>query len=223
MRTKNIKLGTGAHLLPFHNPVELAHRVAYLDHLAQGRYMFGIGSGGLLSDHELFDVNFEEGEHHARTREALEIILGIWGNIDGSFDYEGKFWNVHIPNPEDHAYANLRTFLRPLQQPHPPIGVAGASPNSETLKIVGERGYIPMSLGLNAIYVASHWDAVEEGAARAGKKPQAAANGASSATSGSPTPTRKPAKAHSTACSAGHGATTSTPSSPSARTPSSTT
>ena len=171
MRTTNIKLGTGAHLLPFHNPVELAHRVAYLDHLAQGRYMFGIGSGGLLSDHELFDVNFEEGEHHARTREALEIILGIWGNIDGSFDYEGKFWNVHIPDPAEYEYANLRTFLRPLQKPHPPIGVAGASPNSETLKIVGERGYIPMSLGLNAVYVASHWDAVEEGAARAGKTP----------------------------------------------------
>ena len=97
MRTQNIRLGSGAHLLPFHNPVELAHRVAYLDHLAQGRYMFGIGSGGLLSDHELFDVNFDEGEHHARTRESLEIILGIWNNIDGAFHYEGKFWNVHIP------------------------------------------------------------------------------------------------------------------------------
>ena len=43
LQTKNIKLGTGAHLLPFHHPVELACRVAYLDHLAQGRYMFGIG------------------------------------------------------------------------------------------------------------------------------------------------------------------------------------
>ena len=53
MQTKNIKLGTGAHLLPFHHPIELASRVAYLDHLAQGRYMFGIGSGGLQSDHEL--------------------------------------------------------------------------------------------------------------------------------------------------------------------------
>ena len=40
MQTKNIKLGTGAHLLPFHHPIELAARVAYLDHLAQGRYMF---------------------------------------------------------------------------------------------------------------------------------------------------------------------------------------
>ena len=28
MRTKQIKLGTGAHLLPFHHPVELANRVA---------------------------------------------------------------------------------------------------------------------------------------------------------------------------------------------------
>ena len=46
-RTRNIKLGTGVHLLPYHHPAELAHRVAYLDHLAQGRFLFGIGSGGL--------------------------------------------------------------------------------------------------------------------------------------------------------------------------------
>ena len=70
MRTKNIMLGTGAHLLPFHHPVELAHRVAYLDHLAQGRYMFGIGSGGLLSDHELFDVDFDASQHREMTRES---------------------------------------------------------------------------------------------------------------------------------------------------------
>ena len=29
MRTKNIKLATGVHLLPYHHPAELAHRVAY--------------------------------------------------------------------------------------------------------------------------------------------------------------------------------------------------
>ena len=46
LSTKNIKLGTGGHLLPFHHPVELAHRVAYLDHLAQGRFQFGIAAGG---------------------------------------------------------------------------------------------------------------------------------------------------------------------------------
>jgi len=33
--TKQIRLGPLGHLLPFHHPIELAHRVAYLDHLAQ--------------------------------------------------------------------------------------------------------------------------------------------------------------------------------------------
>ena len=44
MKTKRIKLGSGAHLLPFHHPAELAHRVAYLDHISQGRFLFGGGS-----------------------------------------------------------------------------------------------------------------------------------------------------------------------------------
>ena len=35
-RTKSIKLAPGAHLLPYHHPVELAHRVAYFDHLGPG-------------------------------------------------------------------------------------------------------------------------------------------------------------------------------------------
>ena len=50
MKTKRIKLGSGAHLLPFHHPAELAHRVAYLDHLSQGRFLFGVGASGLPSD-----------------------------------------------------------------------------------------------------------------------------------------------------------------------------
>ena len=53
---------------------------------------------------------------------------------------------------------------KPLQAPHPPIGVAGLSKNSDTLKLAGERGFIPMSLNLNPAYVSSHWDAVEAGA-----------------------------------------------------------
>ena len=51
MRTSRIRLGVGSHLLPFHHPAELAHRVAYLGHLAQGRFMFGIG--GQRTPHRL--------------------------------------------------------------------------------------------------------------------------------------------------------------------------
>lgn len=47
LRTQQIKLAPGAHLLPYHHPVELAHRVAYFDHLAQGRFMLGVGASGI--------------------------------------------------------------------------------------------------------------------------------------------------------------------------------
>ena len=170
LRTKQIKLGPGAHLLPFHNPIELAHRIAYLDHMAQGRLLLGIGAGGLLSDHQLFGVDFDAGQHRDMTRESLEIMLFIWG-AKGPSEYKGQFWDVKIPDPKEFEYANLRLFREPFQKPHPPIGVAAASPRSETLKIAGEKGYIPMSLGLGPAYLTGHWEAVQEGAQRGGRVP----------------------------------------------------
>src|SRR6201987_4927658 len=65
----------------------------------------------------------------------------------------------------------LKPHIKPQQAPHPPIGVAGLSKNSDTLKLAGERGFIPMSLNLNPAYVGSHWDSVEAGAAKTGRKP----------------------------------------------------
>jgi alkanesulfonate monooxygenase SsuD/methylene tetrahydromethanopterin reductase-like flavin-dependent oxidoreductase (luciferase family) len=65
----------------------------------------------------------------------------------------------------------LKPHLKPLQKPYPPIGVAGLSKNSDTLKLAGERGLIPMSLNLNSAYVASHWESVEMGAAKTGRTP----------------------------------------------------
>ena len=166
-RTRNIKLGSGVHLLPYHHPAELAHRIAYLDHIAQGRFMFGIGSSGLPSDWALFDVDGNNGQHREMTRESLDIILKIWQS-QGPFEYQGKFWNVNVP---DTMYDVLRYFLTPYQKPHPPIAVASASYRSPTLVIAGERGFIPMSLALNTDYCRSHWEAIEEGARKAGRNP----------------------------------------------------
>src|SRR5262249_12556555 len=41
----------------------------------------------------------------------------------------------------------------------------------DTLKLAGERGFIPMSLNLNPAYVGSHWESVEEGARKTGRTP----------------------------------------------------
>ena len=167
MQTKRIKLAPGAHLLPYHHPAELACRVAFMDHLAEGRYMLGIGASGLPSDWQLFSVDGIKGETRDMTRESLDIMLKIWES-DGGLEYNGKFWKVNVPSP---MLGSLRHHLKPLQKPHPPIGIAGFSPGSETLKLCGERAFIPLSLNLSPAYVATHWDAVVEGAKRTGRTP----------------------------------------------------
>ena len=45
--TKRIRLGTGVACLPNHNPVVLAHRIAQLDQMARGRFLWGVGAGAV--------------------------------------------------------------------------------------------------------------------------------------------------------------------------------
>ena len=170
MQTKNIRLGPGGFLLPYHHPAELANRVAMLDHISGGRLNFGVAASGLPSDWEMFNVDGDQGVNREMTREALDIILKIWSTNE-PFEYVGKFWTVR--NPEL-MYGFLKPHIKPLQKPFPPIGVAGLSKGSDTLKLAGERGYIPMSLNLNPAYVGSHWESVEAGAAKTGRKPDRA-------------------------------------------------
>ncbi len=66
----------------------------------------------------------------AMTREALDIILRLW-SAETTFDYKGTYWHV-TKAPE--MFGLLRPHLRPLQQLHPPIGVAGLSKGSDTLR-----------------------------------------------------------------------------------------
>ena len=166
--TTRLRIGPGGFLLPYHHPAELANRVAMLDHLSGGRLNFGVAASGLPSDWQMFHVDGTSGVNRDMTREALDIILRLWNDDEPSFDYDGKFWKVAKPEP---MFGFLHPHIKPLQKPHPPIGVAGFSKNSDTLKLAGEKGFLPLSLNLNAGYVASHWDAVEAGAQRTGRTP----------------------------------------------------
>src|SRR6202522_2063200 len=167
LQTKRIRLAPGGFLLPYHHPAELANRVAMLDHMAQGRLNFGVAASGLPSDWAMFNVDGNSGQHREMTREALDIILKLWTE-DEPFDYAGKYCKVSQIAPQ---LRTLRAHIKPFQKPYPPIGVAGVSAGSETLKLAGEHGFLPMSLNLNPGYVASHWESVEEGARRSGKTP----------------------------------------------------
>ena len=60
-----------------------------MDHLAEGRYMLGIGASGLPSDWQLFCVDGMKGVNREMTREALDIMLKVWAS-DGGLRVQGQ-------------------------------------------------------------------------------------------------------------------------------------
>ncbi len=166
-RTEQIRVGTGVVLLPMHDPRLVALRIAYLDHLSKGRLNFGIGAGGAPTDFQFWEIDYKEGEHRARMREAIEVIKRLWTEED-PFEHNGKFWQFKVPEPMMHV--PLYHHVRPYQDPHPPIAVAGLHKASESLVTAGEQGWIPMSINyLPAVNLITHWDAVCAGAKKAGR------------------------------------------------------
>lgn len=167
--TRNVRLGTGVTLLALHNPVYLAHRLAMLDHMARGRFQWGIGGGGIPTDLSLFGLDHKDPANvRARSAEVLDVVLKLWAS-EGPFAYHGKFFDIETPvfDPvKDRGY-----YMKPYQQPHPPIAVAASTPDSGSMRMAGERGFIPMSSSLlSRPYLAGHWGLVEAGAASAGRQ-----------------------------------------------------
>jgi alkanesulfonate monooxygenase SsuD/methylene tetrahydromethanopterin reductase-like flavin-dependent oxidoreductase (luciferase family) len=165
--TRRMKLGTGVSNLPNHNPLMLAQRIAQLDQMARGRFLWGVGSGGFPGDLELFELDTKAGEHRAVTRAALDLILDLWNDPKPGV-YDSARWRFRIPEPQEDIA--LRLHLRPYQRPHPPIAVAGVNEKSDTLLLAGERGYIPMSINfVPPRILKTHWASVEAGARQAGR------------------------------------------------------
>ena len=167
--TSQIKLATGVTLLAIHNPVEVAHRIAMLDHLARGRFYWGIGHRAIPTDLALFGVGAGSGvDARERAAEALDIILKIWQS-EGKFSYQGKHFRIDAPELDPVMERGLH--MKPYQQPHPPIGVAATSLGSGSIRVAGERGWIPMSSSnLAPQYLREHWAVVEDAAAGAGRE-----------------------------------------------------
>ena len=167
--TKNIALGTGVTCMPNHNPFMIAHRIAQLDHMARGRFYWGVGSGGFPGDFEVFGFDPKTGEQRGMTRDAIDTVIQLWTDPKPGL-YEHKYWRFNVPEPDD--YIGLGFHIKPYQKPHPPIGVAGVSEKSDTLVLAGERGWIPMTINMVPTrLVKTHWQAVEEGARKTGRAP----------------------------------------------------
>src|SRR5215467_10497021 len=164
--TRNIKLGTGTVNMPNSHPVAIASQIAMLDHLLDGRFIFGISPGGLMSDAEAFG-NLDA-DRNAMFLECINQVLEIWKS-DPPYNIQGKFWNIVL---EKQLMTDLgQGYLpKPLQQPHPPIVVTAVAPFSKGVTEAAARGWEPISANfLMPVWVKTHWPSYVEGCRRAGR------------------------------------------------------
>lgn len=96
-RTQHLRLGTGAVILPWNDPLRVAEKMIMLDILSGGRAIFGMGRGLSRIEYSPFGISMDESR--ARFDEAAAMITEALetGYIEGS----GPFY----PQP--------RTRLRP--------------------------------------------------------------------------------------------------------------
>lgn len=141
-QTKNLRFGTGVVNLGHRHPVVVAAEAALFDHLSGGRLMLGVGPGGLMSDGELFGRP-DMAERVKVATEAIDMILDLWSN-DAPFRHDGTYWTASL---EDQVWAShgVGAMAKPLQDPHPPMAMALASPDGDSVRTVAERGFIPIS------------------------------------------------------------------------------
>jgi alkanesulfonate monooxygenase SsuD/methylene tetrahydromethanopterin reductase-like flavin-dependent oxidoreductase (luciferase family) len=167
--TKNIKFATGVINMPHHHPAYAAGHCAMFDHLAQGRFIMGIGTGGLVTDFELFGT-LEIKDRLGMLREAMDMVLEIWDG-EPPYDIRGKHWQVVVKDscwPE----LGLGPMVKPYQKPHPPIAISAMSPNSSSMQLAGERGWRGISANfIPPIHVKTHWTRYVAGCEKAGRVP----------------------------------------------------
>ena len=168
-RTRQIRLGTGVLNLPQTHPATVAAHAAMFDQLSGGRFIMGIGPGGLVSDLEMFEVGQAE-LRPQMVQESIDIVLKLWAQ-DPPYEIDGRFWKFALKNgvwPE----FKVGYIPRPLQQPHPPIALSIITPNSSSAKVAAERGWIPISGNFfHRRYLRGHWEKYLEGCEAVGRRP----------------------------------------------------
>ncbi len=164
--TETIKLCSGTVNLSYNHPAQTAAQVAMFDHLAEGRFLFGISHGALATDAEA--LGLLERDRSAMMVEAIDHILAIWAG-ESPYDLEGEHWTISTAQRRSLA-VGTGAMPKPYQKPHPPILGTVVEPYSKGVIELGRRGWWPISGNfLLPKWVASHWQNYAKGAAMEGR------------------------------------------------------
>jgi probable F420-dependent oxidoreductase len=111
--TTRIGVGVSVLIMPYRNPVATAKSLATIDRMSGGRLIAGVGVGWSEAEFAALGVPFHE--RGARTNEYLRLWQACWA--PGKVSFAGKFF----------SFSEMHVNPKPVQQPHPPIWIGGAS------------------------------------------------------------------------------------------------
>lgn len=154
--TSTIKLGTGIALVPQRDTITLAKEVASLDHLSNGRFLFGIGAGWNRPEVENHGVKFSL--RWRRMREQILAMKEIWTRD------EAEFHGDHV------NFDPMWSWPKPVQKPHPPIIMGGDGPNTFARILDYGDEWMPI-IGRSAVPFADRVAELQRRAAEAGRAP----------------------------------------------------
>jgi probable F420-dependent oxidoreductase len=152
--TTRIKIGTGVCLVPEHNIFHLAKQVASLDQFSRGRFIFGIGAGGLREQQEIMGADFDH--RWTQTKDAMLAMKQLWTQDEA--EYHGTYYD----------FSPVKSFPKPAQKPYPPVYLGGTAKN--VLKRVVDYGDGWMPARAASIVSKDHPDFVDREEIERGRK-----------------------------------------------------
>ncbi len=125
--TETVRLGQMCTCNSYRPPSYLAKVAASIDVISGGRLEMGIGAGWYQGEYEAYGYEFPSpAVRIGQLAEAVEIMTLMWTEDEARF--EGRYYNV------DGAICRPK----PLQQPHPPLWIAGGG-EQLTLRVAAEH------------------------------------------------------------------------------------
>ena len=121
--TKQIRIGFGVCILPYHHPVRVAERVAMVDQLTDGRVEFGTGRSNA---YEQVGLGIDPRDTRSRWSESIRMLPEIWQSEE--FSWEGEHWSV----------PTRRILPKPFQKPHPRMYLACTQ--TESFRLAAQMG-----------------------------------------------------------------------------------
>jgi alkanesulfonate monooxygenase SsuD/methylene tetrahydromethanopterin reductase-like flavin-dependent oxidoreductase (luciferase family) len=136
-RTKRVRIGIGARILPLDHPIHIAEGAATVDVISNGRLDFGIAR---IGENELYQNAFgiKAEETRDRFEQSFEVIVKAW--TEERFSQEGLY-----------KLSEVSVLPKPIQKPHPPIYLVGIS--AETLGFGAKRGLPILIAGAQTVSI----------------------------------------------------------------------